>query len=352
MTGVASFVDVTNGGALSVAAGLATPASLNVFTNQGSGSITVGAVNVVNVVDFETYGLLTLNPAVVGSGQRTLLTNAGASPLFFNGGSRTFIGTPATAGQFVAGVDLSGKNAVVAGGLFVNNGFVGDSGSPGTATIVADFGSLVKGAGFFQNSVITQNGGKFQAGNSPGSASFGNFVMGPGGVNDYVFAIDDATGTAGPSPDALGQVSGWGLVKSVKQSMGIVTTPGDFTWTATPADKLTFAIDTLVNPTTVGSDIAGPMADFDPTRAYTWVAAHWTGTYSGPTDAATLNADTAFDTSGFASPIAGVFGWQPNAGDHTLSLTYTPVPESGSLALLAVAVGGWSVGRRFSKFLV
>ena len=48
--------------------------------------------------------------------------------------------------------------------------------------------------------------------------------------------------------------------------MGPVTTPGDFTWTATPADKLTFAIDTLVNPTTVGTDIARPMADFDPSQ--------------------------------------------------------------------------------------
>ena len=44
-TGVASFVDVTNGGTLTVAAALAVPASLNVFTNQGSGAITVGAVS-------------------------------------------------------------------------------------------------------------------------------------------------------------------------------------------------------------------------------------------------------------------------------------------------------------------
>ena len=71
----------------------------------------------------------------------------------------------------------------------------------------------MKGAGFFQNTVLTQNGGKFQAGNSPGSATFGKFVLGPGGVINYVFAIDDATGAAGPTPDAAGHVSGWGLVK-------------------------------------------------------------------------------------------------------------------------------------------
>jgi fibronectin-binding autotransporter adhesin len=350
-TGAGSFVNFANGGSYSLAAGLATPAVFNGFSNEGSGSITVGAVSKVNAADFQTYGTLTLNPAVVGSGQFTELVNTGSSPLYFNGGSRTFLGTPATANfngspTFVAGFDLNGKNAVVAGGLFVNNGFVVDSSNmgTGTATIVADFGALVKGAGFFQNPVITQNGGRVQAGNSPGTASFGRFVFGPGGVSNYVFAIDEATGTAGPSPDAAGHVSGWGLVKAVRQSFGSATTSGDFTWTGTPTNKLTVAIDTLVNPTTVGTDIAGPMADFDPTRAYSWPAAHWAGTYSGPTDAVTLNAATSFDTSGFLNPIAGTFGWSLDPAGQTLSLVYTPtaVPEPGTLALLgAVAAAGW-----------
>ena len=120
-----------------------------------------------------------LTPAVVGSGQRRGSTNTGTSPLYFNGGSRTFIGTPQTAGQNLALVDLHGQNAIVAGGLFVNNGFVGDSTGSG-ATIIADFGSLVKGVGTFANRVITQNGGKFQAGNSPGKAGFGHLTLGPG----------------------------------------------------------------------------------------------------------------------------------------------------------------------------
>src|SRR5213079_835035 len=155
----------------------------------------------VNASDFQTYGVLSLAPAP--SGQFTQLTNTGTTPLNFNGGSRTFLATPATAGQLAAGIDLFGKNAVVAGGLFVNNGYVIDStgGGAGPGTVVADFGALVKGAGFFQNPVVTQNGGRFQAGNSPGAASFGTFAFGPGGVSDYVFAINDATGTAGPAPD-------------------------------------------------------------------------------------------------------------------------------------------------------
>src|SRR5271154_5911838 len=105
--------------------------------------------------------------------------------------------------------------------------------------------------------------------------------------------------------------------------MGATVSSGSFTWTATPADPLTVAIDTLINPTTVGTDVAGPMADFDPTQSYVWPAVTWTGTYFGPTDAATLNADTAFDTSGFVNQFSGTFGWSLDAADQTLSLVYT-----------------------------
>jgi autotransporter-associated beta strand protein len=353
VTGPATFTNFSNSGALTLAPGLPSPPSFNNTISQGSGSITVGAVSKVNATDFQSYGTLTLNPAAVGGGQFTELINTGTSPMFFNGGSRTFVGTPATANSggnptFVAGVDLNGQNAVVAGGLFVNNGFVVDSsnGGAGTATIIADFGALVKGAGFFQNPVITQNGGRVQAGNSPDVASFGRFVFGPGGVNNYIFAIDDATGIAGPSPDALGHVSGWGLVKTLRQSVGSLTSSGDFTWTATPTGRLTVAIDTLVNPTTVGTDVPGWMANFNPSHSYSWPAARWAGSYSGPIDAATLNAATSFDTSAFLNPVNGAFGWSLDAAGETLSLVYTPsaVPEPGTLTL--VALGAFGLVRR------
>ncbi len=336
-------------GTLSIAAGLANPVTLVGVTTQAVGMITIGANSSVNVNGFQAIGVLNILPGT--SGSFTLMTNTGTSPLAFNGGSRTYIGTPATASSSspVDFLDLNGQNALVTGGLFVNNGAIVDSSSGGLGTIIADYGALVKGAGTYDNSVITQHGAKFQAGNSPGLASFGRFVFGPGGVNNYIFAIDDATGTAGPSPDAAGQVSGWGLVKTVKQ-VGSVSTGGDFTWTATPTDQLAVAIDTLVNPTTVGTDVAGPMANFDPTHSYSWPAAHWTGTYAGPTDAAMLNADTAFDTSGFLNPVSGTFGWSLEPVGQTLSLIYTPsaVPEPGTLCVTGLAgLGfGWAARRR------
>jgi autotransporter-associated beta strand protein len=352
------FVNFTNAGSLTIATGTTGAVNVSGFLNQNAtSSVTMNALSLFNVADFATFGTLNILPATVTEtfANTTLMTNVGSSQLSFSGGSRTFIGTPSTAvfpntwpdptlrglPTFVAGIDLSGKNAIVAGGLLVNNGYVEDSTNnfQGTATVIADFGSLVKGAGYFQNSVQTINGGKFQAGNSPGSASFGNLVIGPGGVSNYVFAIDDATGAAGPSPDAAGHVSGWGLVKSVGRQTGTSSMPGDFTWTATPSDKMTFAIQTLINPTTVGVDVPGMMANFDPNHSYVWPAVEWNGSYNGPADVAYLNASTSFDTSGIANPVAGVFGWEFEGG-HTLSLTYTPsaVPEPGTLLLTSLAV--------------
>ncbi len=351
------FVHFTNNGALTFAAGLNPSVStaisnLNGFINQGSGAVTIGAGSAINAANFQSYGTLTVVPNTTSA--PTVFTNTGTATLGFNGGSRTFIGTSATAdptGQNIVDyVDLHGQNAIVTDGLFVNNGGVFDTVGAGTHTIIADFGSLVKGAGFYQNTVKTQNGGKFQTGNSPGSATFGNFVFGPGGVSNYIFAIDDATGTAGPSPGSSGLVSGWGLIKAVQVSLATGTTSGNFTWTATPTNPLSVAIDTLVNPTMVGTDVAGPMADFDPTQAYSWTAAHWTGNYAGPTDVATLDADTSFNTTGFANPIAGTFGWSLDPADQTLSLVYTPsaVPEPGSLALMGAAAiaASWRLRRR------
>jgi fibronectin-binding autotransporter adhesin len=341
------ILNVTNNGTLNIGVAdannaggnihITTPVAISNLTNQGT--MTIGANVPVNVVGAQSYG--TLNIAN-GTTVRTLLTNTGTSPLFFDGGSRTFIGT--AGGNGLAQLELNGNNAIVANGLLVNNGHVTDSSALGISTIVADYGSLVKGAGLYDNPVRTINGGRFQSGNSPGVATFGSFVFGPGGVTNYVEAINDATGTAGPMPNAAGQVSGWGLIKTGQWQRASGMTSGGFDWTATSANPVTVSIETLVNPTAVGTDVPGLMADFDPTRAYSWLAANWVGSYSGPTDAASLDAATSFDTTGFQNPIAGTFGWNIDPTAGTLSLTYTPsaVPEPGTFALVGAAIAlGW-----------
>jgi autotransporter-associated beta strand protein len=339
------FLNISNGGALTVAPGLAGPVSFAGVTNQGSGTITVGAGSQANLTDFQTYGLTNL-AAGPSPTSPTQINNVGTTPLYFNGGSRTFVSDVAHIGG-AAYVDIHGQDAIVAGGLFVNNGAVFDSlGSPSSHhSLIADYGATIKGAGAFQFTPVTQNGGKFSPGNSPGAASFGEFKVGQGGVSNYVFQIDDATGTAGPSPGAQGHVSGWGLAKAVPQ-IGPMTTSGDFVWGADSAHPLAVAIDTLVNPTTVGTDVAGPMANFDTSLAYSWTAVEWTGNYTGPTNAAVLDASTAFDTSGIVNPFSGSFGWDFGPDGHSIALTYTPVPEPGTMILVGAAAGCVTLWRR------
>jgi fibronectin-binding autotransporter adhesin len=342
-TGPASFVNVTNGGGLSVAAG--PTSAMTGLTNQGSGSITLGAASQVTVADFQTYGLLNLTPAAAGSGQQTRLTNNGSTPLYFNGGSRTFIGTPQTAGQNRALVDLHGQNAVVAGGLFVNNGFVGDS-TGGGATIIADYGALVKGAGTFQSGVITQNGGKFQAGNSPGISRAESLILGPGGTSSFNWQINNATGQAGPTPDANNQVSGWSLL-SVEKLVDPFTgqlSSGDLNWTATSVAGTQFnmSLQTLINPITVGQDTQGAMANFDPLKNFNWKFVSWQGNYTGPTTDAALSSTVLFDASTFVNPTdpAGKFSLHYDGTNKEIDVVYS-VPEPGTLGLVGLTAVGW-----------
>jgi hypothetical protein len=340
--------------------------------------VTVGQNSQVNVANFQSYGTMTLNPGTFNgtTGAVTQVTNTGTSPMFFNGGSRTFISTVAQAANGNAGFDLHGNDAIVAGGLFVNNGFVFDSVGAGTHRVVADFGAVVKGAGFYQPLPRTINGGTFITGNSPGKATTGTIVLGGpndpnGGLSDYTWQINDggpsstypaATGTSGPTANAAKQVSGWGQLAAVAVASPVATS-GDFRWDATAVDKLTIHLQTLLAPNdasgnsvsgggygAAGDNTAGLMSHFDPTQSYLWKMFSYEGTYTGPTDTASLDASTVLDDAGFLNPHAGRFDLVLNQASREMDLTFTPtaVPEPGTLVLggLGSLVAGWMIRRR------
>jgi hypothetical protein len=359
-SGADTFLNVSNLGSISVTPDInpATPVVFKGFIGgsggQPGGAITVGSNSHINAIDFQTYGPLTLAAGTTGS---TELTNAGTAAIAFDGGSIVRLSDPADADRQTAGIDLNGADASASGALVVNNGYLidGSNGGTGTHKLVAHFGSLVKGAGFYQNTVVTPEGGTFQAGNGPGSATFGSFhFSGPTantGVSDFRWQLNDpgpsdtypaATGVAGPAPNSAGQVSGWGLIR-------VVTTlyqPGNFSFDATPTDKLTVNLQSLAAPNdadgnpsnrgtystiSTGVDPVGTPAEFDPARPYTWPVVTFRGSYTGPTDSATLNASTVFNTGQFPSIQPGRFGWVlvPNTGsDGHLDLVYTPPPQA------------------------
>jgi autotransporter-associated beta strand protein len=366
-TGAGSYTNFSNGGALTIASGSAITATMNGFTNEGSGAITLNQDSQLSVADFQTYGTLTLNPGSFNgtSGNVTQITNTGTSPMYFNGGSRTFISTVAQVANQNAGIDVHGNDAIVAGGLFVNNGYVYDSVGAGTHRIVADYGSLVKGAGFYQPLPKTINGGTFIAGNSPGHATTGTIVLGGpndpnGGLSDFTWQINNAgpsasypaaTGVSGPSANAARQVSGWGTLLAVA-GISPVATAGNFRWDATSADKLTIHLQTLLAPDNAGGNPSasggygsagdmtpGPMTDFDPSQSYSWRLFAYAGGYTGPTDTATLDASTNIDASGFLNPHAGRFDLVLNQSSQEMDLVFTPtaVPEPGTFLLTAAA---------------
>ena len=240
------FIHFDNGAVLNVnSANTADVHTFDDFLNEGAGTVTIGAGSQVEADGFHSYGVLNLDPATA-AGTVTMFTNVGTSILDFNNGSRTFISTIAQAalGNYAAAdLELNGQNAVVLDALFVDNGKVTDNSALGIATIISDMGSLVKGAGQYDNSPQTRNGGRFQGGNCPGDVSVGDFVIGPDGVSNYTFEIDDATGTAGPTPDANNHLDGNSLVDTV-----------NLAWNATPDNPVTINLETLLNPSTPGTE--------------------------------------------------------------------------------------------------
>lgn len=275
-----------------------------------AGSLTVNGT--VNTSGVESTGLLTVNPGGV-------VMNTG-SALTLGSGSRTFIGSVANPG---GKIDLGGQTLNLTGGLLVNNGGDASSGNGVlNGKVVVDYGGLAKGSGYYAN-IMTQNGGQYLSGNSPGRGQVGTFAINPGGT--LQFDINDATGSAGPQPPTT--TRGW----STTQVFDHI----DFS--ATSAAKFNVNVVSLLAPL---GDSPGAIANFDPSKPYTWTAfqlqngAGITGSF----DPNAFNVATAQ----FSNPFDGRFSVALQG--QNVNLMYTPVPEPAAvLAIVAGACGaaGW-----------
>ena len=219
--------------------------------------------------------------------------------------------------------------------------------------VPADFGSAVKGtdppAGWGKTQLRDCPGGC-----GIGTAIFGSFTFGPpSGVTSYQWAISDAgpsstyptaPGVPGGTPSNPFGDYGWSLVRVLK----VGPSAGNFQWTATVSNPLTVILQTV----TVDTGAGAPMQHFDPSVSYSWQLLTYQGPYTGPSTDAALTASTIFDLSSgpfanFPLPPTGKFGWHlidnsTNGGE--LDLTYSPVPEPGTFAV--VAAGLIAVWRR------
>jgi hypothetical protein len=188
----------------------------------------------------------------------------------------------------------------------------------------------------------------------------GQLIIGPGGSNSFNWQINNATGTAGPTPNANNQVSGWTLLQVTVgvpehgTHGGTFPSSGNFIWTATPnGSQFMLSLETLFGPLTpLGMTPDGPMANLDPNLQYMWPFISYQGTYSGPTDSATLTASTLFDMNAFANAIPPTtkFSIALDQANKQMDLLYTPVPEPGTLGLVAVgALAVWRAVVRRSR---
>jgi hypothetical protein len=124
------------------------------------------SVSQVNVVDFQSYGVVTLNSGSTAT--PTLLAATGGSTIYLNGGSRTYVGSAASPSPQSA--TLSGS-VELNGGLLVNNGTI-------NGTVDVNYGGLAKGAGTY-GVVNVGVGGVFSPGNSPGVVTAANVTLTP-----------------------------------------------------------------------------------------------------------------------------------------------------------------------------
>jgi autotransporter-associated beta strand protein len=232
----------------------------------------------------------------------------------YNGGTQILGGTLIAGGNASlgrGGVSVGeGATLSVASSVLLRNSLTLARGSTlaGTGTLATPGGTLVPGGARISPAGILE----------VGTLSFNTgLTLGSGGV--FAFNLLDPLGAPG---------AGWDL-------LNVVGSP--LTLTASAANP--FRIDLI---TLSDNGVAGPVSIFDATQSYTWTFATASKINGFSADQFAVNASGFLNATGGGSFIVT----QTGAG---LALTFTPVPEPSTYALLAFGLGlviFWEMRRR------
>ena len=243
-------------------------------------------------------------------GTNISLVKTGAAALTLGSDNYDIVHTTITAGQLIAG----SPHALGSGDVILNGGTLGvaDGVSFMNPISFGAAGGMLSGNGTFSNPITAGTNVVLSPGNSPGTLNFAAGLTLAGG-GSLIFQVQSAGGAAGTGYDLL----------SVSGAVLDVTATN-----ASSATKFTIYLTSL--------DITGApgaVSDFSASNAYTWTVAT---SSSGITNFA---ADKfALDTTAFANSLGtGVFSLGQNGND--LVLTFSPIPEPSTYALLALGLG-------------
>jgi hypothetical protein len=167
----------------------------------------------------------------------------------------------------------------------------------------------MQGTGIFQG-ILTQNGGVFAPGSSPGTATSGAFTVNGGGI--YEWELSNAAGTEGA-------LSGWDLVNVVPTIFN--PTSATLAFTATPSSKYVVRLATRLD--SGDRNTPGAAANFNPNQSYAWKfldADDAKTTITGSFDPAAF----LIDTTQFSNATNGTFAIEARDGGKNFYIVYTP----------------------------
>jgi len=299
-SGSGKFAFGTSGGGFS-----AGPAAMTVNIGGSSSAVTWGTTVGTNLVGTLKFGSTTaanvttlVNPIALGTSTRTVNVDDNIST---------------TADYAVMSGSITGTGGLTktgAGKLYLSNAANTYSG----ATTVSA-GLLTATSTAVRNAITVSSGGAFSPGLNIGSATTGAATWSSGGK--YSFEIMSGTGTAGTN---------WDL------------------WTASSVTaSSTFTIAAI---TESSNGVTGLMSNFTNTSSYQWLIASTTTAMSS-----TLYSSLALDRTSFQNTLAstGRLYFSESSDYKSLYLNYAPtggtgavapIPEPGTLALLAVGLLG------------